>query len=93
MDRTHRFEPRAERRRRLILGVCDELARGGGAESSIRERSARTSSARERAARRKNSTDGFDCGQPTLDRLVRAYAGQAQRRDVARTFVTADSEL
>jgi GNAT superfamily N-acetyltransferase len=35
----------------------------------------------------------FRCGQPTLDRWLQAYAGQSQRRDVARTFVAADSEL
>lgn len=35
----------------------------------------------------------FNCGQPRLDRWLRAYAGQSQRRDVARTFVTANSEL
>jgi GNAT superfamily N-acetyltransferase len=35
----------------------------------------------------------FDCGQPSLDRWLRAYAGQSQRRDVARTFVAANAEL
>jgi GNAT superfamily N-acetyltransferase len=35
----------------------------------------------------------FRCGQPSLDRWLQAYAGQSQRRDVARTFVAADSEL
>ncbi len=35
----------------------------------------------------------FDCGQPSLDRWPRSYAGQPQRRDVARTFVSADAEL
>jgi predicted N-acetyltransferase YhbS len=35
----------------------------------------------------------FDCGQRSLDRRLRAYAGQSQRRDVARTFVAADSQM
>ncbi len=35
----------------------------------------------------------FRCGQPTLDRWLQAYAGQSERRDVARTFVATDSEL
>jgi GNAT superfamily N-acetyltransferase len=35
----------------------------------------------------------FECGRPVLDRWLRAYAGQAQRRDVARTFVGTDEEL
>jgi len=35
----------------------------------------------------------FRCSQPSLDRWLQAYAGQSQRRDVARTFVAADSEL
>jgi predicted N-acetyltransferase YhbS len=35
----------------------------------------------------------FECGRPMLDRWLRAYAGQSQRRDVARTFVTAGEEL
>jgi GNAT superfamily N-acetyltransferase len=35
----------------------------------------------------------FECGRPSLDRWLRAYAGQSQRRDVARTFVSADSKL
>lgn len=31
--------------------------------------------------------DRFDCGREQLDRRLRAYAGQGQRRDTARTFV------
>ncbi len=38
-------------------------------------------------------TQGFDCGQPSLDRWLQSYAGQSQRRDVARTFVVTDQEL
>jgi hypothetical protein len=34
----------------------------------------------------------FRCGQPSLDRWLQAYAGQSQRRDVARTFVTAGAD-
>jgi predicted N-acetyltransferase YhbS len=35
----------------------------------------------------------FRCGQPSLDRWLHAYAGQSERRDVARTFVAANSQL
>ncbi len=35
----------------------------------------------------------FSCGRPALDRWLRAHAGQSQRRDVARTFVTADDAM
>lgn len=35
---------------------------------------------------------GFSCGRPVLDRWLRAYAGQSERRDVARTFVAADDQ-
>ncbi len=42
--------------------------------------------------RRRHVAD-FECGQPSLDRWLRAYAGQSQRRDVARTFVAGDTEL
>jgi len=38
----------------------------------------------------RHQTDRFDCGRPALDRWLRAYAGQSQRRDVARTFVATD---
>lgn len=36
---------------------------------------------------RGHRVDGFDCGREQLDRWLRAYAGQGQRRDTARTFV------
>jgi nuclear transport factor 2 (NTF2) superfamily protein len=42
--------------------------------------------------RRQHRVDGFSCGQETLDRWLRAYAGQSQRRDAARTFVTTDPD-
>lgn len=31
--------------------------------------------------------DRFDCGREQLDRWLRSYAGQGQRRDTARTFI------
>lgn len=37
----------------------------------------------------RHRVDDFSCGQPPLDAWLRAYAGQSQRRDAARTFVTA----
>jgi predicted N-acetyltransferase YhbS len=40
--------------------------------------------------------DHFDCGREQLDRRLRAYAGQGQRRDTARTYVvccTDESEV
>lgn len=33
----------------------------------------------------------FGCGVPSLDRWLRAYARQAQRADVARTYVAVDT--
>jgi GNAT superfamily N-acetyltransferase len=39
---------------------------------------------------KRHKTDQFGSGEPALDRWLRAYAGQSQRRDVARTFVAAD---
>ena len=36
--------------------------------------------------------DHFACGDEPLDRWLRAYAGQVQRRDAARTFVVAESD-
>lgn len=42
--------------------------------------------------RRRHRVETFNCGQESLDRWLRAYAGQSQRRDAARTFVTADPE-
>jgi predicted N-acetyltransferase YhbS len=41
---------------------------------------------------KRHKTDGFDCGQPNLDRWLQAYSGQSQRRVVARTYVVADQE-
>jgi len=40
--------------------------------------------------RKRHRVDEFTCGHETLDRWLRAYAGQSQRRDAARTFVTAE---
>jgi GNAT superfamily N-acetyltransferase len=34
-----------------------------------------------------HKVDHFECGRDQLDRWLRAYAGQSQRRDTARTFV------
>jgi GNAT superfamily N-acetyltransferase len=42
--------------------------------------------------RRRHSAEAFTCGRESLDRWLRAYAAQNQRRDAARTFVTADAE-
>jgi GNAT superfamily N-acetyltransferase len=42
--------------------------------------------------RPKHHVQAFACGEETLDRWLRAYAGQSQRRDAARTFVTADPD-
>lgn len=36
--------------------------------------------------------EAFSCGEDALDRWLRAYAGQSQRRDTARTFVTAEMD-
>jgi len=38
--------------------------------------------------RKRHRVDTFTCGQEALDRWLRAYASQSQRRDAARTFVT-----
>jgi predicted N-acetyltransferase YhbS len=35
----------------------------------------------------RHRADRFDCGREQLDRWLRVYAGQGQRRDTARTFV------
>lgn len=40
--------------------------------------------------RRKHQVHGFDCGDDRLNRWLHASAGQAQRRDVARTYVAVD---
>jgi GNAT superfamily N-acetyltransferase len=34
----------------------------------------------------------FECGEEALDRWLRSYASQNQRRDAARTFVTTDDD-
>lgn len=40
--------------------------------------------------RRKHQVQGFSCGDERLDRWLQASARQAQRRDVARTYVAVD---
>ncbi len=42
--------------------------------------------------RRAHRVDAFACGEESLDRWLRAYANQTQRRDAARTFVTTDPD-
>ncbi len=42
--------------------------------------------------RRTHRVDQFSCGEETLDRWLRAYAGQNQQRDAARTFVTTEPD-
>jgi GNAT superfamily N-acetyltransferase len=42
--------------------------------------------------RGRHRVEQFRCGQDDLDRWLRAYAGQGQRRDAARTFVTAEQD-
>jgi len=42
---------------------------------------------------RSHLTDGFDSGQPSLDIWLQRFAGQSQRRDAARTFVTSEDGL
>lgn len=42
--------------------------------------------------RSRHRTDDFGCGQPKLDTWLRAFAGQAQRRDASRTYVIADAD-
>jgi GNAT superfamily N-acetyltransferase len=39
-----------------------------------------------------HDVDHFECGREQLDRWLRAYAGQGQRRDTARTFVVCRQE-
>jgi GNAT superfamily N-acetyltransferase len=41
---------------------------------------------------RVHRVETFSCGVESLDRWLHAYAGQSQRRDAARTFVTADPD-
>lgn len=42
--------------------------------------------------RRIHRVDRFSCGEEKLDRWLRAYAGQNQQRDAARTFVTTEPD-
>lgn len=42
--------------------------------------------------RNAHGVDQFSCGEETLDRWLRAYAGQNQQRDAARTFVTTEPD-
>lgn len=42
--------------------------------------------------RSNHRVDTFACGEEALDRWLRSYASQSQRRDAARTFVTTDRE-
>ena len=42
---------------------------------------------------KRHHTKGFNCGQPGLNRWLQSYAGQSQRRDVARTFVVTDQQF
>jgi GNAT superfamily N-acetyltransferase len=42
--------------------------------------------------RKRHSVERFDCGRSTLDRWLRHFAGQGQRRDTSRTFVAADRD-
>jgi GNAT superfamily N-acetyltransferase len=42
--------------------------------------------------RRAHRVDTFSCGEDGLDRWLRAYAGQTQHRDAARTFVTVEPD-
>jgi GNAT superfamily N-acetyltransferase len=42
--------------------------------------------------RRGHHVETFSCGEESLDRWLRAYAGQSQHRDTARTFVTAEPD-
>lgn len=42
--------------------------------------------------RRRHRAEAFTCGKPALDRWLHAYASQSQRRDAARTFVTAAAD-
>ncbi len=49
-------------------------------------------SATEPFDRARHRVDEFACGREILDSWLRAYAGQSQRRDAARTFVTVESD-
>jgi GNAT superfamily N-acetyltransferase len=49
-------------------------------------------SATEPFDRTRHRVDSFRSGREVLDRWLRAHAGQSQRRDAARTFVTAEPD-
>jgi GNAT superfamily N-acetyltransferase len=49
-------------------------------------------SATEPFDRTRHRVDSCRCGHEVLDRWLRAHAGQSQRRDAARTFVTAEPD-
>jgi GNAT superfamily N-acetyltransferase len=36
---------------------------------------------------KQHTVERFECGRPVLDRWLREYASQGQRRDTSRTFV------
>lgn len=40
--------------------------------------------------RGKHDTEGFECGEPSLDRWIERHARQAEASDSARVFVTTD---
>jgi GNAT superfamily N-acetyltransferase len=42
--------------------------------------------------RKAHRVDQFSCGEEALDRWLRAFAGQNQERDAARTFVTIEAD-
>lgn len=46
----------------------------------------------ERFDPRRHDASGFESGNETLDRWLRRYAGQSERRDAARTFVALDGD-
>jgi GNAT superfamily N-acetyltransferase len=41
---------------------------------------------------KRHSAERFECGRPALDRWLREYAGQGERRDTSRTFVVAGGD-
>jgi GNAT superfamily N-acetyltransferase len=41
---------------------------------------------------KRHSVERFACGRLSLDRWLREYAGQGQRRDTSRTFVAASAD-
>ena len=38
----------------------------------------------------RHQRQAFDCGEPELDRFLREFAGQNDRRDISRTFVAVE---